>query len=69
MHGYKVSSGQGWTEVVSEKVITSIVTPGNFCNGQEHIFVVMAMNNCGHIGPPSSEVIGNCGKCPPSCTC
>ena len=65
VEGYKVSSDCGWTVVISGKVITSVVTPANFCNGEDHTFRVMAMNNCGHMGPASAPVVGNCGKCPP----
>ena len=61
--GYKVMSEQGWENIVNPKLVTNLLTPANFCNGQDHKFVVMATNNCGEFGPPSATVVGNCGEC------
>ena len=63
MFGYKVQeTKRGWSSVVNQRVVTNLITPANFCNGEDHSFVVMAINNCGLHGPPSAAAIGKCGK-------
>ena len=54
-----------WEQMVTEKFTTNFITPANFCNGEDHRFVVMAFGgDCEERGPPSSEVIAKCGKWP-----
>ena len=61
--GYKVQeTKRGWSSVVNQRVVTNLITPANFCNGEDHSFIVMAINNCGLHGPPSAAAIGKCGK-------
>ena len=60
--GYKVISEQGWENIVYPRIVTNLLTPANFCNGQDHNFLVMATNNCGMLGPPSATMLGNCGE-------
>ena len=61
--GYKVMETKSlWESIVADSTITNLTTPANFCNGEDHSFVVMAFDNCGAHGPPSSPVIGTCSK-------
>ena len=61
--GYRVRETKSqWESIVADRTITNFTTPANFCNGEDHSFVVMAFDNCGSHGPASTPVIGKCGK-------
>ena len=61
--GYKVMETKSrWESIVTDRTITNLTTPANFCNGEDHLFIVRAFDNCGAHGPASTPVNGNCGK-------
>ena len=43
--GYKVlETKRGWSSVMNQRVVTNLITLANFCDGEDHSFIVMVAN-------------------------